>query len=439
MNERPSSLARVLSLRDLIAIVFGTVIGSGVFIIPGTVLREVGARVNVSLAVWAIGGVLSLLGALTYGELGAMQPEAGGLYVYIRDAFGSLPAFLYGWSLFFVIGSGSAATLAVASTLYLGKLIPLNPLATHLVPLVLIAFCAALNVRGTRQSATVTTWMTVTKIAAIAAMTVGLLIVGRAPGAVVPPAPPPMTGLALFSASGLAMIATLWAYEGWQYVTFSAGETRTRSARSPAGSSSGPRASSRSMSWPTSRTSGCWAVPVSPSPTGSRRTPSVRAFGPAAAVVIVIVAEIAVLSALNSVILTAPRVFYAMARDGVFFRRLAEVHPRFGTPAFAILTSAAWAMLLAATGTYEQLLTYVIFSGWIFYGLGALAVFWYRRYRPDMPRPFHVPGYPVTPALFVLSALALVVNTMFGQPMRAAIGLGIVLLGAPAFFAWRRR
>src|SRR5580704_154586 len=235
MNDRPSSLARVLSLRDLIAIVFGTVIGSGVFIIPGTVLREVGARVDVSLAVWAIGGVLSLLGALTYGELGAMQPEAGGLYVYIRDAFGSLPAFLYGWSLFFVIGSGSAATLAVASTLYLGKLIPLNPLAMHLVPLVLIGFCALLNVRGTKQSAMVTTWLTVTKIAAIAAMTIGLLIVGRAPGAVVPPAPPPITGLALFSASGLAMIATLWAYEGWQYVTFSAGETRDPQRTFPRG------------------------------------------------------------------------------------------------------------------------------------------------------------------------------------------------------------
>jgi APA family basic amino acid/polyamine antiporter len=439
MNDRPSSLARVLSLRDLIAIVFGTVIGSGVFIIPGTVLREVGARVDVSLAVWAIGGVLSLLGALTYGELGAMQPEAGGLYVYIRDAFGSLPAFLYGWSLFFVIGSGSAATLAVASTLYLGKLIPLNPLAMHLVPLVLIGFCALLNVRGTKQSAMVTTWLTVTKIAAIAAMTIGLLIVGRAPGAVVPPAPPPITGLALFSASGLAMIATLWAYEGWQYVTFSAGETRDPQRTFPRGIIIG--------------TAGIVALYVLANiayirvlgGTGVARSDRVAAdavgaaFGPAAAVVIVIVAEIAVLSALNSVILTAPRVFYAMARDGVFFRRLAEVHPRFGTPAFAILTSAAWAMLLAATGTYEQLLTYVIFSGWIFYGLGALAVFWYRRYRPDMPRPFHVPGYPVTPALFVLSALALVVNTMFGQPMRAAIGLGIVLLGAPAFFAWRRR
>jgi APA family basic amino acid/polyamine antiporter len=438
MNERPPALARVLSLRDLIAIVFGTVIGSGVFIIPGTVLREVGARVDVSLAVWVVGGVLSLLGALTYGELGAMQPEAGGLYVYIRDAFGSLPAFLYGWSLFFVIGSGSVATLAVASTLYLGKLIPLNAPATHLVPLVVIALCAILNVRGTRQSATVITWMTVTKIVAIGGMTIALLAVGRAPGAVVPPAPPAMSALALFSASGLAMIATLWAYEGWQYVTFSAGETRDPQRTFPRGIIIG--------------TAGVVVLYLLANVAyirvlggaGVARSDRVAAdavgaaFGPVAAATIAIVAEIAVLSALNSVILTAPRVFYAMARDGVFFRRLAEVHPRFGTPAFAILTSAVWAMLLAATGTYEQLLTYVIFSGWIFYGLGALSVFWYRRHRPDVPRPFRVPGYPVTPALFVVSALALVINTMFGQPLRAAIGLGIVLLGAPAFYAWRR-
>lgn len=439
MNDRPSSLARVLSLRDLVAIVLGTVIGSGVFIIPGTVLREVGASVGVALTVWAIGGVLSLLGAFTYGELGAMQPEAGGLYVYIRDAFGPLPAFLYGWSLFFVIGSGSAATLAVASTLYLGKLVPLNGLATHIVPLVVIAVCALLNVRGTRQSAAVTTWMTVTKIVAIAAMTIGLFIVGRAPGAVIPAAPPPMTGLAVFSAAGLAMIATLWAYEGWQYVTFSAGEAKDPQRTFPRGIVIG--------------TAGVVALYLLANiayirvlgGTGVAHSDRVAAdavgaaFGETAGRAIAIVAEIAVLSALNSVILTAPRVFYAMARDGVFFRRLAEVHPRFGTPAFAILTSAAWAMLLAATGTYEQLLTYVIFSGWIFYGLGALAVFWYRRHRPGVARPFRVPGYPVTPALFVLSAFALVINTMFGQPLRAAIGLGIVLLGAPAFYMWRRR
>jgi APA family basic amino acid/polyamine antiporter len=438
MKDETPGLARILGLRDLIAIVFGTVIGSGVFIIPGTVLRQVGARVDVALTVWVIGGVLSLLGALTYGELGAMKPEAGGLYVYIRDAFGPLPAFLYGWSLFFVIGSGSVAALAVASTLYLGELVPLNALGTRIVPLVLIALCALINVRGTRHSATLTTWTTAAKILAIVGMTIALLVVGRAPGSVDAPPPAPLPILALLSASGLAMIATLWAYEGWQYVTFSAGETRDPQRTFPLGIVTG--------------TAGIVVLYLLANiayvrvlgGAGVARSDRVAAdavtvaLGPAAGRAIAIVAEIAVFSALNSVVLTAPRVFYAMARDGVFFRRLAEVHPRFGTPAFAILAGAAWAMVLAASGTFEQLLTYVIFSGWIFYGLGALSVFWYRRYRPEASRPFRVPGYPLTPALFVISALALVVNTMIGQPGRAAIGLGIVLLGAPAFYAWRR-
>jgi APA family basic amino acid/polyamine antiporter len=144
-------------------------------------------------------------------------------------------------------------------------------------------------------------------------------------------------------------------------------------------------------------------------------------------------------SAAHSIVLTAPRVYYSMARDGLFFRRLAEVHPRFGTPALAIVTSAAWACLLAITGTFEQLLTYVVFVGWIFYALGAAAVMVLRRKRPDTPRPFRVPGYPFTPVLFVIAAAAIVLNTIATQPARAAIGLGVVFLGAPAYALWRRR
>ena len=152
----------------------------------------------------------------------------------------------------------------------------------------------------------------------------------------------------------------------------------------------------------------------------------------------VVVVEISVCSALNSVVLTAPRVFYAMGRDGLFFRQLAEVHPRFGTPAFAIISSALWAMVLAISGTYQDLFTYVIGTGWAFYGLGALTIFWYRRRRPDAVRPFRVPGYPVTPVLFVLAALAAVIDVIVTQPGKAAAGLGIVLVGAPVYLAWVR-
>ena len=162
-------------------------------------------------------------------------------------------------------------------------------------------------------------------------------------------------------------------------------------------------------------------------------------FGHAAGKLVAVVILVSIFSATNGTVLTLPRAFFAMARDGVFFRQLAQVHPRFGTPAVAIVASSAWAMLLAVTGTFEQLLTYVVFVGWIFYALGALSMFRYRRRAPDAPRPFRVPGYPVTPLLFVASAAAIVLNTIVAQPGRAAIGLGVVLLGSPVYLVWRRR
>jgi APA family basic amino acid/polyamine antiporter len=162
-------------------------------------------------------------------------------------------------------------------------------------------------------------------------------------------------------------------------------------------------------------------------------------FGPAAGTLVALVILVSIFSATNGTVLTLPRAFFAMARDGIFFRRLAQVHPRFGTPAVAIVASSAWAMLLAVTGTFEQLLTYVVFVGWIFYGLGALSLFSYRRRAPDAPRPFRVPGYPLTPILFVAAAAAIVLNALITQPGRAAVGLAVVLAGAPAYLVWRRR
>jgi basic amino acid/polyamine antiporter, APA family len=162
-------------------------------------------------------------------------------------------------------------------------------------------------------------------------------------------------------------------------------------------------------------------------------------FGPTAGKFVALMILISIFSAANGIVLTVPRAFFAMARDGVFFNRLAEVHPRYGTPAVAIVASSLWAMLLAATGTFEQLLTYVVFIGWVFYGLGALSVFSYRRREPLTPRPFRVPGYPVTPILFVASAAAIVINTVISQPGRAAVGFGVMLLGSPAYLIWRSR
>ncbi|HEX3233919.1 MAG TPA: amino acid permease [Gemmatimonadales bacterium] len=441
MSSAPAraELGRVLGVQQLIYIVIGTVIGSGIFIVPGAVLRQSGGSVGLALLVWLVGGVLSLLGALTYAELGGMHPKAGGLYIYIRDAFGPFPAFLFGWTLFFIIGSGSVATLAVAWVAYLGQLVPLGPVAGRVTAIAIIGVIAVVNVRGTRSGARVQDLTTFLKVAGIVIMSCAFLLWGRGlhglHGTLWPEAVSPR----ILSGFGLSMIGTLWAYEGWQYVTYSAGE-----AKDP------QRTFHRGLVLGTAMLIAIYLLAsvgylAALGPAGVAGTDRVAAdaatvlFGPVAGKLIALMILVSIFSAANGIVLTVPRAFFAMARDGIFFHRLAEVHPRFGTPAFAILACSAWAMLLAATGTFEQLLTYVVFIGWLFYGLGALSVFRYRRREPLAPRPFRVPGYPVTPVLFVASAAAIVINTIVAQPARAAVGLGVVLLGSPAYFIWRRR
>ena len=433
------SLARTLTNKDLVLLLVGTVIGSGIFLVPGGVLQQSGGHVGLALTVWFVGGVLSLLGALTYGELGAMNPAAGGIYVYIRDAFGRLPAFLYGWALFFVISSGSLATLAVAFSRYLDQLIDLSPLIARAVSVAVIVIITIINVVGTRRSANVQNWTTGVKVGAIVAMSIGLIVLGDRAETLSGQPWPDIGAAALISGVGTAMIGVLWAYEGWQYVTFAAGETVEPERNFP-----------RAMLIGTAALIAIYLLPniayiAALGPDGVARSDRVASeavtalMGNTAGNLIAAAILVSIFSAANGLTLTAPRVYFAMAGDRVFFRRLADVHPRFGTPAFAIIVSSAWAILLAATGTFEQLLTYVVFAGWIFYALGAASIFVYRQRRPAAHRPFSVPLYPLTPLLFILAAAAIVLNTLIAQPGRAAIGLAVVLLGAPAYFLWRSR
>jgi APA family basic amino acid/polyamine antiporter len=432
-------LARILGLRDLTLIVVGTVIGSGIFLVPGSVLRLAGGSPGAALVVWVVGGALSLLGALAYGELGAMNPAAGGLYVYLRDALGPLTAFLYGWTFFLVIATGSAATLAVASAAYVEQFVALGPIGRKAIAIALLAIVAAINVRSTRRSADVQNWSTAIKVGALVVMSVALLAHGRAPSGPSTPFWPPALTPALASGMSLGMISVLWAYEGWQYVTFSAGEALNPQRTFP-----------RAIVAGTASLVGIYVLAnlgylAALGPAGVAASDRVAAeavgtaIGAAAARLIAAAILVSIFSATNGLTITAPRVYYAMAQDGLFFRILAAVHPRFGTPAFAIFAGTVWSMLLAASGTFEQLLTYVVFVGWIFYALGAACVFVLRAKAPGAPRPFRVPGYPWTPALFIAAAAALVLNTMAAQPWRAAIGLGVVLLGVPVYYAWRPR
>ena len=438
-DSHRTTLPRTLGLKDLIFLIIGTVIGSGIFIVPGVVLRQTNGSITVAMLVWLAGGILSLLGALTYGELSAMNPKVGGLYIFIRDGFGSLPAFLYGWTLFFVISSGSVATLAVAFSSYLGEIVPLSPMVAKLAAITMIVIVTVVNVIGTRESANLQDWTTAIKVTAILVMSLLLFVLGHGFATVSSVSPANVGAKSIFSGVGFAMIGVLWAYEGWQYVTFSAGEAINAQRNFP-----------RSLLIGSASLIGIYLVAnlaylAALGPTKAAQTNAVASAamtavaGPAASRLVTLAILISIFSATNGITLTAPRVYYAMARDGVFFHQLARIHPRFRTPAFAVIAGSAWAIVLAATGTFEQLLTYVVFTGWLFYALGAASIFIYRRRTLDRELPYCVPGFPWTPLLFIIAAAALVLNTIFTQFDRAAIGLGIVLIGTPAYFIWHRR
>ncbi|HEU4995467.1 MAG TPA: amino acid permease [Gemmatimonadaceae bacterium] len=430
-------LRRTLGLRDLIVIVVGTVIGSGIFLTPGAVVTNAGSG-GVALVVWIVGGILSLLGALTFAELGAAKPDSGGLYVYLRDAFGPSLAFLYGWTMFLVIGAGSFATLGAAFPRYVSVFVPLSPVAQQVISVAMILVVAAINIRGTRQSADVQAVATLLKVAVIAALAL-LLILAKRGGSSTGPFWP--TGVSLTTVTGAVtgMIGVLWAYEGWQYVTFSAGETVDPQKTFARGIVVGTLILIGIYVFANIGYFAALGVDgVASSKTVASDAAS-AAFGPWAAKAMAAVILVSIFSASNGMMLTLPRLFFAMSRDRLFFARLAEVHPRFGTPAIAIAATALWSSILVLSGSFETLLTYVVFMSWLWFALAALAIFAYRRREPDSARPFRTPGYPATPVLFVLAALVIVVNTVVAKPVQSLIGLGLAVVGIPAYFWWKPR
>jgi APA family basic amino acid/polyamine antiporter len=440
-----TALVRTLRQNDLLLLFIGSVIGSGIFLTPGLILRQLNGSVGFSLLVWVVGGVLSLLGALTYAELSATNPEAGGLYCFIRDAFGRMAAFLYGWSLFLVIASGTIAALARAFTRYLAEIIPLSATGATVVSVLMIAVVTAVNVWGTRKSSDLQNWTTLIKTLLIVVLSGLLLSLGHHGGELASAMGTTQGGSALLSSFGLAMIAVLWAYEGWQFGTYSAGEVLDPQKSFP-----------RAFLLGSLILVGLYLIAnvaylVALGPVASTASDAIAAtaatavLGPWAGKVIALAILISTFSSTNSVILTAPRVFYAMANDNLFFKSLAEVHPRFRTPAAAIIALGIWSAVLACAGKFAELIGGVIFVGWIFYGLGAAAIFPLRRASQGQPFPYRVPGYPFTPFIFVLAAAAIVGNAIylaFRDPVQfrnLAVAIVLFLLGLPAYYFWRRR
>jgi APA family basic amino acid/polyamine antiporter len=322
----------------------------------------------------------------------------------------------------------------------MGQFDELAPVAKKAISIFLILVMMLINVRGTRGSASVQNVATGIKVVAILAMSILLFTLGTggSPSDAATTAAAAPTGASI-SGVGLSIIAVLWAYEGWQYVTFAAGEATAPQRSLPLAIGIG----TLSLICIYLLANFAYLAALGPARVAASERVAGEAMaavlGPAAGGIIALAIIISMYSAAHATVITAPRVYYSMARDGVFFSKLGEVHPRFGTPAVAIIASCLWAMVLAASGTFEQLLTYVVFVGWIFYALGAAAVIALRIKRPTAERPFKVPGYPFTPILFVLAAAAIVVNTIVSQPKQSAIGIGVVLDGAPAYLVWRSR
>ena len=437
-------LVRMLGRRDLLLLFIGSVIGSGIFLTPGLILREVDGSVGFSLLVWIFGGVLSLLGALTYAELAAANPEAGGLYCFIRDGFGRIPAFLYGWCLFAVIASGSIAALARAFTRYFSEIIPLSAAGSTIVSVLMIAVVTSVNVWGTRKSSDLQNWTTLIKAGLVLLLSAVLLSLGKHAGDVPSALGSTQHGFTLLSSFGLAMIPVLWAYEGWQFGTYSAGEVVQPQKAFPRAFLLG------SLVLVALYLIAVCAYLVALGPAAATASDAIAAtavtsvLGPWAGRIVAATILIATFSSANSVVLTAPRVFYAMANDNLFFKKLAEVHPRFQTPAAAVIVLGVWSCVLASVGRFAELASGVVFIGWIFYGLGAAAIFPLRR-AAKVPLPYRVPGYPLTPILFVLAAAAIVANPIvlaFSDPTQfrfLLVALALLLLGLPAYFFWRWR
>ncbi len=443
---------RGLSAFDGTLLTIGSVVGTGIFLTTGDIARVLPSEAWI-LAVWIASGLFTLAGALTYAELGAMFPRAGGMYVFLKEAYGPLPAFLFGWTAFTVIMSGGIAAIAVGFGEYLGSFLPFFSTEHAIVsadiggwPWVLrgsqlggalaIVLLTAVNYLGLKEGAWVQNLLTLAKIAAMLLLAgIGFLVPAKAAS----PFFAPLPGAGLAAAFAVGMIAALWTYDGWYGLTFSAGEMKDPARGLPIGLIGGTLA-----------VLGLYVLinlayfrALTPEEmAGTTRIGEAAAaslFGPAGARLLSAAVLVSAFGCLSATILYSSRTYLPMAEDGLFFRALADIHPRHRTPAKSLWIQTAWALLLTLSGTYSQLYTYVIFAAVLFHVATGAAVFVLRARRPELPRPYRVWGYPVVPAVFILASLALVVSTLSERPRESLLGLSFVALGVPAYFLWRQR
>ncbi len=433
-------LRRVLGLFSIVGIVVGTMIGSGIFINPAKVAKDVGAP-STMLIVWVVGGILSFFGALAIAELAAMYSQAGGIYIYLREAYGPVIAFLFGWTMFLVVEAGTVATLVVGfSTKYLPYFANISSLQAKVVAVSLIAILAAVNVFGVRKGAFLMNFFTSIKfIGLIGICVVVFLFAKGSTGNFLSDASAVPVSGGLMGSFGIALVAALWAYKGWETSTYCAGEIKDPQKNLPLGLFIGSL--SVIFLYILANLAYLYVFPASRMAESSRIAADVMeaAVGPVGASVVAIIILISMSGTANGHLLTAPRVFYAMAKDGLFFKGVSKVHPRYRTPHVSIIVLAIWAALLSLSGTFEQLYSYVIFGFWIFMGLTVAGVIILRRKRPDLPRPYKTWGYPITPIIFILSSVFLTVNSLIRTFWNSFAGLALIGLGIPVYLVWKRR
>lgn len=448
-------LRRALGPWATIAVVIGTAIGSGIFLVPSDMIRAVGSPAMV-FGVWIFGGILTLFGALTYAELSAAMPAAGGEYVYLNAAYGPFFGFIYGWTQTWVAKAASIATLGTAFYTYLGDFYPSLgkvfytihlPIGPHAGPLeirfgqivaiAVILFLAGVNYLGVQVGGGMQVAVTAVKIALIGGVIFAGLTSGRGNTAnfhhSMAADPGGIPGFFV------ALVAALWAYDGWNNAGMLGSEVEHPQKNLP-----------RALIIGTVCMIGIYLLTnlayfyllSGPEVGASQRVAADamrRVLGAPGAAIVSVAAMISIFAALNGSILSGSRVPYAMAHDGYFFRPLAVVNARFRTPAAAIVLLGVWSSLVLLSGEYQQLYTLVIFPSWILYGMTAASVIVLRRRRPEMDRPYRVPGYPVVPVLFVFVALALLYSTLRSSPRESGIGLALIVAGLPFYFHWKRQ
>jgi basic amino acid/polyamine antiporter, APA family len=456
-NSQPSpaqpTLIRGLSLLDSILLLVSGIIGSSIFLTAKDIAGPL-PQPMLFLLVWVIGGVVSLFGCVAFAELGSMFPESGGQYVYLREAYGDLVAFLYGWMLFAVANGGSIAALSVASAAYAGQvftivsqdhivlqLAGITITRAHVFALLLIALVTYVNVVGLRWGALLQNLSTWTKFVAMAAFVFLGFAIGKGDWSHFHSHGVGLTmGLLptqLISAMGVALIAVFWAYDGWVYITWVAGEVKEPRRNVPIAMVLGVLVvgaiyMAMNMTY-------LYALPLTEIARHETIAHAAAAalFSPHAAVWLSLMIAVSCFSAAATCTLSGARVYLAMAQDGVFFRRMAVIHPKWRTPAFSLIGQGIWAALLTVSGRYDQLYTYVIYGMVLSYTLTVIGMFLLRWKRPDIPRPYRCTGYPWLPAIYVLVGTAWTLNTIITRPIQACWGTAIVLVGVPFYLYWK--